>query len=100
MGAARANISAVIGPTISQAAYEVGPEFIEGFLADDPQNARFFVKGPGDRYCLICPLLVCTICAPQVLAMPNGRAIAPIATRIGFIPIAAPPMRARLTMAA
>lgn len=50
LGASRANISAVIGPTISQPAYEVGPEFIEGFLADDPQNARFFIKASGDRF--------------------------------------------------
>lgn len=50
LGATRADIRAVIGPTISQPAYEVGPEFIEGFLADDPHNARFFIKGSGDRY--------------------------------------------------
>ena len=50
LGAARANISAVIGPTISQSAYEVGPEFFEAFLADDPQNARYFVQGAGDRH--------------------------------------------------
>ncbi len=50
LGAKRRNISAVIGPTISQTAYEVGPEFIEGFLADDPKNGRFFVKGKGDRF--------------------------------------------------
>lgn len=56
LGATRAGIRAVIGPTISQSAYEVGPEFIDGFLADDPNNARFFIKGSnsintqGDRY--------------------------------------------------
>jgi polyphenol oxidase len=50
LGATRADICAVIGPTISQSAYEVGPEFIDGFLADDPQNARFFIKGAADRY--------------------------------------------------
>ena len=50
LGATRAGIVAVIGPTISQSAYEVGPEFIDGFLADDPQNARFFIKGAADRY--------------------------------------------------
>ena len=50
LGATRANISAVIGPTISQSAYEVGPEFFEAFLTDDPQNARYFVQGAGDRY--------------------------------------------------
>lgn len=49
LGAQRANISAVIGPTISQAAYEVGPEFFEGFISDAPENARFFAKGAGDR---------------------------------------------------
>lgn len=49
LGAHRGAISAVIGPTISQAAYEVGPEFVDGFLADDPASARFFVQGKGDR---------------------------------------------------
>lgn len=50
LGATRSGIHAVIGPTISQAAYEVGPEFIDGFIADDPNNARFFIKGAADRY--------------------------------------------------
>ncbi|MFV0244946.1 MAG: peptidoglycan editing factor PgeF [Qingshengfaniella sp.] len=50
LGAARANISAVIGPTISQRAYEVGPEFLERFLDDSRDHARFFVNGDGDRY--------------------------------------------------
>lgn len=50
LGATRSGICAVIGPTISQSAYEVGPEFIEGFLADDTNYARFFVKGSGDHY--------------------------------------------------
>ena len=50
LGATRAGLRAVIGPTISQSAYEVGPEFIDSFIADNPQNARFFVKGPADRY--------------------------------------------------
>ena len=49
LGARRANISAVIGPTISQAAYEVGPEFYESFTDDDPTTARFFVNGVDDR---------------------------------------------------
>jgi polyphenol oxidase len=49
LGATRAGIRAVIGPTISQPAYEVGPEFVAGFLADDPANARFFTSGSGDR---------------------------------------------------
>ncbi|MFU8779302.1 MAG: peptidoglycan editing factor PgeF, partial [Roseovarius sp.] len=50
LGADRRRIKAVIGPTISQAAYEVGPEFIEEFLAEDSDNARFFANGAGGRY--------------------------------------------------
>ncbi len=42
LGATRARIVAVIGPTISQVAYEVGPEFPERYLEDDARNARFF----------------------------------------------------------
>lgn len=49
LGAQRANTVAVIGPTISQAAYEVGPEFMDGFLGEAPDNARFFSQGLGDR---------------------------------------------------
>lgn len=50
LGADRGRITAVIGPSISQRAYEVGPEFLERFLDDDPENGRFFVNGEGDRY--------------------------------------------------
>lgn len=49
LGANRTNITAVIGPCISQAAYEVGPEFMETFLADNPDHTRFFAGGAGDR---------------------------------------------------
>ena len=49
LGAERASIAAVIGPSISQTAYEVGPEFLDAFLADDPDNSRFFAGGKGDR---------------------------------------------------
>ena len=50
LGADRRRIKAVIGPSISQAAYEVGPEFIEAFLAEDSDNARFFANGEDGRY--------------------------------------------------
>lgn len=50
LGAKRADITAVIGPTISQAAYEVGPEFFETFTDDDRDNARFFINGVNGRY--------------------------------------------------
>lgn len=42
LGADRANISVALGPTIRQANYEVGHEFVERFLAADADNARFF----------------------------------------------------------
>ena len=50
LGAQANKISAVIGPSISQRAYEVGPEMFETFYDADPYNARFFVNGNGDRY--------------------------------------------------
>ena len=49
LGATRDGIKAVIGPSISQQAYEVGPEFFETFMMQDPQNAQFFAGGDGDR---------------------------------------------------
>lgn len=38
------DIHASIGPTISQANYEVGPEFYKQFVERDPDSARFFVS--------------------------------------------------------
>lgn len=49
LGADRGRIAAVIGPTISQPAYEVGPDFAEAFLDDNPETGRFFVGGPRGR---------------------------------------------------
>lgn len=39
----------VIGPSIAQASYEVGPEFFETFLDQDPTAERYFAQGPNDR---------------------------------------------------
>jgi YfiH family protein len=50
IGAERSAIVAVIGPTISQSAYEVGPEFLQRFIDDDRENTRFFANGKEDRY--------------------------------------------------
>lgn len=50
LGATLGNIRAVIGPCISQRAYEVGPEFLDAFMDADPDNARFFGNGEGGRY--------------------------------------------------
>lgn len=43
LGAKPERMTAVIGPTISQRAYEVGAEFVERFLADEPESYAFFI---------------------------------------------------------
>ncbi|MFT6121467.1 MAG: YfiH family protein, partial [Yoonia sp.] len=50
LGASRADITAVIGPSISQPNYEVGPEFCATFVDADTYNTRFFLPGQGDRF--------------------------------------------------
>ncbi|MTH36207.1 peptidoglycan editing factor PgeF [Paracoccus limosus] len=47
LGATR--IRAVIGPCISQSAYEVGNEFMDEVLAEDAGYHRFFAGGPNGR---------------------------------------------------
>jgi len=42
LGARRERIVAVLGPSIGPANYEVGPEFVERFNADDARNERYF----------------------------------------------------------
>ena len=43
LGARRENIIATLGPCISQANYEVGPEYLSTFLNSDMSNNRYFV---------------------------------------------------------
>ncbi len=50
LGATRATIHAAIGPCIARDSYEVGPEFPEPFLDQDPANARFFSPGRRDGH--------------------------------------------------
>ncbi len=49
IGIERSLISAVVGPCISQSAYEVGPEYRDTFLTASPGNRRFFAPGNADR---------------------------------------------------
>lgn len=49
LGAEAPRIRAAIGPTISQRAYEVGPDLMDEVLAEDGEAARFFAGGVGDR---------------------------------------------------
>jgi YfiH family protein len=46
LGAEPGRIRAAVGPCIGQRSYEVGPEFPGPFLAEDPENARFFLPAP------------------------------------------------------
>lgn len=45
LGAVREQISAVIGPSISQDNYEVGQELFDTFVSEDEGNAAFFRQG-------------------------------------------------------
>lgn len=50
LGASRDGITAILGPTISQGNYEVGPEFLERFIALDTDNSRFFANGQEGKF--------------------------------------------------
>jgi len=52
LGASRDRISAALGPTIRQANYEVGSEFVDRFLAAGRSNARFFLPGERDGHAM------------------------------------------------
>jgi polyphenol oxidase len=49
LGANAGRVAAAVGPTISQRAYEVGPEFFERFRDEEAGYERFFAPGGGDR---------------------------------------------------
>lgn len=44
------DITAVVGPCISQKNYEVGPEFFETFTDESSSNTRFFVNSSQGKY--------------------------------------------------
>ena len=48
-GATRRGLRAAIGPCISQRAYEVGEDFMDAFLSEDPDAERFFAGGPSGK---------------------------------------------------
>jgi len=52
LGAERGRIVAVLGPTISADAYEIGPEFVSRFAEADAGNSRFFRPAPRDGHAL------------------------------------------------
>ncbi len=59
LGASRAGTIAVLGPTISRSAYEVGPEFQDRFVQEDPGNARYFIpSGKEDHFMFDLPAFI------------------------------------------
>ena len=52
LGADRTATIAVLGPTISGAAYEVGAEFVARFAVADPDNDRFFAPAFRDGHAM------------------------------------------------
>jgi len=46
LGARRGDIRVALGPMIDAESYEVGPEFVERFAAEDPGFRRFFTPSP------------------------------------------------------
>jgi YfiH family protein len=52
LGASRRRIAVALGPMIRQASYEVGPDFVTRFAADDPENRRFFAPAARDGHAM------------------------------------------------
>jgi polyphenol oxidase len=52
LGARRKAVTATIGPMLSQANYEVGPEFVARFLDQDAAHARFFRPSPKEGHAM------------------------------------------------
>ncbi len=52
LGATPEAIRAGVGPCIGQESYEVGPEFKDDFISDDPENAGYFVPSGRDGHVL------------------------------------------------
>ena len=49
LGAKRERVVAVIGPSISQRAYEVGADYVDRFLAEEPASETFFMTDESSR---------------------------------------------------
>jgi hypothetical protein len=52
LGAERSQIRAAIGPMIRQPKYEVGPDLIARFDAEDPASHRFFAPATRDGHAM------------------------------------------------
>lgn len=52
IGAERENIVAVLGPTISQKHYEVGPEFVDNLISLNSDNDRYFKPSDNEHHAM------------------------------------------------
>jgi YfiH family protein len=52
LGAQRSDIMVAIGPLIRQPSYEVGAEFVERFVREDGEFARFFIPASRDGHAM------------------------------------------------
>ena len=52
LGAARGQIRAAIGPMIRQTSYEVGPDLVARFRAEDPAASRFFAPAKREAHAM------------------------------------------------
>jgi len=75
LGADRSRIVALVGPSISQTNYEVGPEFAERFIAASPNNAVWFRPSgkPGHHLFDLTGYCVARLEATSVQARPTGE---------------------------
>jgi YfiH family protein len=75
LGARRGDITAALGPTISQPNYEVGTDLSERFLAADSDNARFFAVGerPGHAWFDLPGYIVARLAAAGIGAVEDVR---------------------------
>lgn len=75
LGASRECITAVLGPTISQESYEVGPEFVDRLTKAEPADERWFVPSqrPGHAMFDLAGYIVDRLTAAGVTASSLGH---------------------------
>ena len=91
LGGRRENIVAVLGPSISQANYEVGPEFVERFTASDP--ATHAISRCPANLAMRSSISISTpsTASPGPACKRASLAAAPMPKKIFSIPTGAPP---------
>ena len=89
-GAQRAKYFRALGPTIGQQSYEVGPEFLERFSAEDAGFARFFKpSAQAGHFMFDLPGLIEARAERTESALSKTCASTPMRTRRAFSPTAA-----------